>query len=186
MEEKTVSIWKSSLNYGLYLGLISIAISVIIWAGGLIESMGLFGSAIIGIISLIITFIVLFIFTKMFRNKEMNGFISFKQAFQFAISVIIVSVLISTIYNYIFHTLIDPEYMQNLMAIMQQKTLDYMEKVGAPESQIEKAIERFAEIPTIWKTLRQGIVSGLIAGSILSLIVAAIVKKKEEDSIIPE
>jgi uncharacterized membrane protein (DUF485 family) len=185
MEEKSTSIWKSSLTYGSYMALISIGISVVIWAGGLLESMGLFGSAIIGLLSFVITFLLLLFFTKAYRNKELNGIISFKQAFQFAILVIIFSVLITTIYNYIFHTLIDPEYMKNLMAVMQQKTLDYMEKVGAPEAQIDKTLERFSEIPTIWKTLRQGIVTGLIAGAVISLIVAAIVKKKEED-IIPE
>ncbi|HPE77843.1 MAG TPA: DUF4199 domain-containing protein [Draconibacterium sp.] len=185
MEEKSTSIWKSSLTYGAYMALISIAISVIIWAGGLIESMGIFGSAIIGLLSFVITFLLLLFFTKAYRNKELNGIISFKQAFQFAMLVVIFSVLITTIYNYIFHTLIDPEYMKNLMAVLQQKTMNYMEKVGAPEAQIEKTLEKFSEIPTIWKTLRQGIVTGLIAGAVISLIVAAIVKKKEED-IVPE
>jgi uncharacterized membrane protein (DUF485 family) len=185
MEEKSTSIWKSALTYGSYMALISIALSVVIWAGGLLESMGLFGSAIIGLLSFVISFLLLLFFTKAYRNKELNGFISFKQAFQFAMLVIIFSVLITTVYNYIFHTLIDPEYMKNLMAVLQQKTMDYMEKVGAPEAQIEKTLEKFSEIPTIWKTLRQGIVTGLIAGAIISLIVAAIVKKKEED-IVPE
>jgi uncharacterized membrane protein (DUF485 family) len=179
MEEKSASIWKSALTYGSYLGLISIALSVIIWAGGLMESMGLFGSAIIGLLSFVITFLLLLFFTKAYRNKELNGIISFKQAFQFAMLVILFSVIISTIYNYIFHTLIDPEYMKNLMAVMQQKTMDYMEKVGAPESQIDKTLEKFSEIPTLWKTLRQGILFGVIGGGILALIVAAIVKKKE-------
>jgi len=103
MEEKSVSIWKSSLTYGLYMGLISIAISVVIWAGGLMESMGIFGSALIGLMSFVITFLLLFFFTKAFRNKEMDGIVSFKQAFQFAMLVIFFSVIISTIYNYIFH-----------------------------------------------------------------------------------
>jgi uncharacterized membrane protein (DUF485 family) len=185
MEENSSPLLKSSLTYGVYLGLISIITSVVVWAGGLMESMGLFGSAIIGLASFLIMFLILFFFTKAYRNNEMNGIISFKQAFQFAMLVIVFSIIITTVYNYIFYTLIDPEYMKNLMAVMQQKTMDYMEKVGAPEAQIEKTIERFSEIPTIWKTLRQGVISGVIAGTIISLIVAAIVKKKEED-IVPE
>ena len=179
MEEKSTSIWKSSLTYGFYLALISIAISVVIWVGNVIESMGIFGSALIGLFSFVITFFMLFFFTKSYRNKELNGIISFKDAFLFAFLVVIFSTLITTVYNYIFHTLIDPEYMKNVMAVMQQKTMDYMEKVGAPEAQIEKTLEKFAEIPTVWKTLKQGILYGLIGGSIISLIVAAIVKKKE-------
>jgi hypothetical protein len=184
MEEKAVSIWKSSMNYGIYLGIISILLSVIIWAGGIMEKMGIFGSAIIGLISLLITFIALFIFTKIYRNKEVGGYISFGHAFKFAFLVVVFSIIISSIYNYIFYTVIDPDYMKNMMLMLQEKTQQYMQKVGAPESQIEKTMEKFEEIPSIWKTLRQGVIYGIVGGGIISLIVAAIVKKKEDSSIV--
>ena len=96
---------------------------------------------------------------------------------------IIVSTLISVIYNYVFHSFIAPDYMENLMAVMQQKTMMFMERKGVPEAQMDAALEKFEEIPTIMKTLRQTAVTGIIAGAIISLIVAAIVKKKEEDVI---
>lgn len=183
MEKESVSIWKSALTYGSYLGLISIAISVVIWAGGFLESMGLFGGVFIGLGSFIITFIVLFIFAKSYRNKELGGYVSFGEIFKFAILVILVSTVISIIYTYIFHAFIDPGYMEKLMAVMQQKTLDFMESKGVPEAQMDKAIEKFKEIPTMAKTLRQAALSGLISGAIISLIVAAIVKKNEENGI---
>lgn len=69
------------------------------------------------------------------------------------------------------------------MAVLQQKTMDFMESKGVPEAQMEKALEKFEEIPTIWKSLRQTAVSGLIGGAIISLIVSAIVKKRIEDDI---
>lgn len=181
MEEKTTSLWKSSLTYGIYLGVISILFSVIIYITGLIETLGLMGSVLIGIISLVITFILLLLFSKNYR-KELGGYISFSNAFQFGLLVILFSVILSTIYNYIFHTLIDPEYTKNIMMLMQQKTLSYMENAGVPEIQIDKALEKFDELPSLWDTIRQSIVSGLISGVILTLITAAIVKKKEEFS----
>ncbi len=183
MEEKSTSIWKSALTYGFYLGLISIAISVVIWAGGILESMGLFGGLLIGLASLVISFIFLFIFAKSYRNNELGGYANFGDIFKFAILVILISTIISIIYTYIFHAFIDPGYMEHLMAVMQQKTMDFMESKGVPEAQMDKAIEKFKEIPTMAKTLRQAALSGLIGGAILSLIVAAIVKKKEEGSI---
>ncbi|SHE74527.1 Protein of unknown function [Mariniphaga anaerophila] len=181
MEQKPVSLWKSSLTYGIYLGLISILLSVIIYITGLIEKLGLMGTALIGIASLVLTFVFLLIFSKNYR-KEMGGYISFSDAFQFGLLAILFSVILSTVYNYIFHTLIDPEYTKNIMMVMQQKTITYMENAGVPETQIDKAIEKFEDLPSLWDTLRQGIVSGLISGVILSLITAAIVKKKEEFS----
>ena len=180
MEQKSNSIWKSGLIYGLYLGIISVLISVVIWAGSVMESMGIFGSLIIITVILIITFLLLLFFTKAYRNKELGGFISFGKAFQFAIIVVLISTIISSIYNYIFYTIIDPGYMENLMAVMQQKTIQYLEKVGAPESRIDKTLEKFEDIPTLWESIKKGILNGVIGGAILSLIVGAIVKKKEE------
>ncbi|WP_321372649.1 DUF4199 domain-containing protein [uncultured Draconibacterium sp.] len=182
MENNSSPLLKSSLTYGIYAALISIFISVVIWAGGLMESMGMFGSAILGVLSLVISFVVMLVFTKNYRNKEFEGYISFAEAFKFAILVSIVSTIILLVYNYIFHSFIAPDYMENLMATMQQKTLEFMESRGVPDSSIDQAMKQFEEVPTIAKTLRQTLLSGLIGGAIVSLIVAAIVKKKVEDS----
>ncbi len=183
MEEKSSPLMKSSLTSGVYLGLISIFISVVIWAGALIESMGLFGGAILGLVSLVISFILVLVFAKRYRNKELGGYISFGEAFKFTMLVIIFSTIISLIYSYIFNAFIAPDYMKDLMAALQQKTMAFMESKGVPEDQMDKALKKFEEIPTIWKSLRQTALSGLIGGAIISLIVSAIVKKKEEDSI---
>lgn len=183
MEQQSSPLLKSSVTAGVYLGLISILISVIIWAGSIIESMGLFGGAIIAIVSFLISLIFLFIFTKEYRNKKRDGFIRFGEAFKFAMIAIIVSTIISVIYTYIFQTLIAPDYTENMMAVMQQKTLTFMESKGVPDAQIDAAMEKFEEIPTIWKSLRQTFSGGIIGGTIISLIVAAIVKKKQEDII---
>jgi hypothetical protein len=76
--------------------------------------------------------------------------------------------------------------MENLMATMQQKTMTFMENRGVPEAQMDQALEKFQEIPTIWKTVRQSVLSGIIAGAIIALIVSAIVKKKDEDAVIED
>jgi len=183
MEEKSVSLWKSALTNGVYLGLISILISVVIWAAGLIESMGLFGGVIIGLLSLVVSFVLLLLFVKNYRNKELGGYISFGEAFKFTMLVIIVSTIISLIYTYIFNAFIAPDYMENLMAVMQQKTMAFMESKGVSEAQIDNALEKFKEIPSIGKTLRQTALSGLIGGTIISLIVSLIARKKLEDTI---
>ena len=65
--------------------------------------MGVFGGAIIGLISFAITFILLWIFPKNYRNKECEGYISFMEAFKFTMLVIVFSTVISVIYSYIFN-----------------------------------------------------------------------------------
>ncbi len=183
MEQKSSPLMKSSLTYGVYLGLISILISVVIWAGAVIESMGLFGGAIIGVFSLVISFVLIFIFAKNYRNKEFGGYISFGDVFKFTMLVVVFSTIISVIYTYIFNTFIAPDYMENLMAVMQQKTMMFMDGKGVSEAQMDKALAKFEDIPSIGKTLRQTALNGLIVGAIIALIVSAIVKKREEDTI---
>ncbi len=180
MESQPVSIWKSSFKYGVVLGLVSILISLFIWAGRFVESLGLVASGLLGLLTLIINFILLLIFSKSYRDKELGGFITFSEAFQFGLLVVLFATLLITVYNFIFHTVIDPEYTKNLMAIMQQKTLNFMENAGIPEAQIDEALRNLEDVPTLWETLRQGFLSGLISGVVLSLITAAIVKKNKE------
>ena|SRR5690554_5503368 len=179
MNKQPASIWKSSLKYGISLGLISVVFSLIIWSAKLIEELGLFGSGLLGIFSLVISFIILLIFTRMYRNKELDGYISFNEAFQFGLLVVLVGTIITTIYNLLFHTVIDPGYTEHALAVMQQKTLDFMEGAGLPDSQIEETLNRLDDTPTLLESLRQGFVTSLISGVILSLITAAIVKKNQ-------
>ena len=171
---------KPAITSGVYLGLIGILISVIIWAGGLMESMGIWGSALIGIFNFVITFLLIFFFSKSYRNKFRGGFISFKDIFIYSLIMVIASVVIGAIYNLVFFTLIDPGYTERLMGVMQQKTITYMERVGAPESQINKTMEKFSEVPSTAKSIINGLVGGLIIGAILALISSAFVKKNPD------
>ncbi len=181
MEQKSTSVLKSSLTYGLYMALISILVSLVIWAGSILESLGMFGSAAIGLFQIVLTFVLLLIFTKNYRNKELGGSITYGQAIKFAILVVIISTIISTIYTYVFHTLIDPGYMERIMTLMQEKTLNYMEKMGAPESTINDTMEKLQDIPTVFDTIKQSVMYGLIGGGIIALITSAIVKKNQPE-----
>jgi hypothetical protein len=142
----------------------------------------MWGSALIGIVSLVITLTILIIFTKLYRDKELGGTITFGQAFKFGFVVVVVSVIVNSIYTYIFQSFIDPEYMTRVMQSIQGKTLAYLEKVGASEVQINKTMEKFADVPTAMKSVKQALISGLIGGAILSLISSAVIKKNKKES----
>ncbi|MHB9143665.1 MAG: hypothetical protein ACYC25_17545, partial [Paludibacter sp.] len=73
MESQKTNIYKLAMTYGLYFGLISIILSVIIWATNFMEFLGLFGSAFLGILQLILLVFLLVYFTKLYRNNELGG-----------------------------------------------------------------------------------------------------------------
>lgn len=183
MEQKSF-LSKPIITYGIYLAVISILISVVIWAGGLMEKMGIWGGAIIGFVSFIIYLVLLVLFSKAYRDKYCGGFISFKDAFIAGFTMMILSAVIVAVYNFIFNSFIDPGYMERIMLAMQNKTVQMLESKGMSQEIIDQTIAKFQEkgIPSAGKQVLQNLLSGVIMGAILSVISAAIVKKKNEEA----
>jgi prepilin signal peptidase PulO-like enzyme (type II secretory pathway) len=167
------------MTYGIYLAVISIVVSLIIWATSALEHLGLFGSAITGILQIVLLAFLLVYFTKKYRDDLLDRKITFGQAFAFGVMLVLFSTVINALYSYIFNKYVDPEYMQRIMTMIQEKTYQMMSSRGVPQDQIDAAMSKFEtqEIPTPIKMLVSSLKSGLIAGAIMSLISSAIVKK---------
>ena len=69
--------------------------------------------------------------------------------------------------------------------MMQDKTMEMLQNRGMSEDQIEQAMRRFEDqgVPTLAKTIRQSLIAGVIGGAIMSLISAAIGKKRPADEV---
>ena len=179
MESNKTGSFKLAMTYGLYFGLISVILSVIIWAANLMEYMGLFGSVLLAIFQLILLVFLLVYFTKLYRDNELDRKITFGQAFVFGVLIVVFSTIISSLYSYIFNKYIDPDYVHRVMTMMQDKTYQWMSSKGVSDDQIEAAMQKFEEkgIPSPIETLIASVEFGLIGGGIMSLISSAIVKK---------
>lgn len=179
METQKTNSYKLAMTYGLYFGLISIILSVIIWATNFMEYLGLFGSVLLGILQLVLLVFLLIYFTKLYRNNELGGKITFGQAFVFGVLIVVFSTVISSLYSYIFNKFIDPDYAQRIMTMMQDKTYQWMSGNGVPQDQIDSAMQKFEAkgIPSPIETLITSMEFGLIGGAIMSLISSAIIKK---------
>lgn len=179
MEPQKNNSLKLSMTYGIYLAGVSIVISVLIWATNLLELLGLFGSSLIGIVQLAIIVILVLYFTKLYRNNQLEGKITFGQAFTFGVLIVVFSTIISSLYQYIFNKFIDPEYTHRVMTMMQDKTYQWMSGKGLTEEQIDSAMKKFEDkgIPSPLEALKSSMIFGLIGGAIMSLISSAIVKK---------
>lgn len=130
--------------------------------------------------------VLLILFTVAYRKKYFDNVLSYKNAFLFGFLVVIVSVVLGAVYNYIFHKFIDPGYLERIMLVMQQKTMEMLQNQGMSDDQIELAMRRFEEqgATSVAKTIRQSIIGGVIGGAIMALISAAIAKKKPAEDII--
>lgn len=185
MAETKSSLLKNAINGGLLLGLISIVFSVILYVLDIMP-VGISKGLSVLAISLLIYFFVIFYSSKSYRNNILGGYISFGQAFVFGLLVAVFAAILSAVYSYIFNALIDPEYAAKLVGATKDWTESFFESKGLPEASIAEALDKIDSkgIPSAFKSTWQALIFGTIFGAIISLITAAIVKKKKE--FIPE
>lgn len=185
MEQQPNARLKLTMTYGLYLAGINIVWSIVIWATSMLEHLGLFGSAFIGVFNLVLLAFLLVFFTKKYRDNIFDGKITFGQAFSFGVMLVVFSSAITAIYSYIQNKFIDPDYMHRIMTMIQDKTYQMLSSSGLSQDQIDAQMAKFEQrgIPTPIETLVSSLEGGLIGGAIMSLISSATVKKnvKGED-----
>ena len=123
------------INYGIYLGIATVLISLITYALGTHLDPHWSISLVSGIL-----FIGLIVF-GIKKYKETNeGFLTWGQGVKIGVGIAIVAALIGTIYNYLFMNFIEPDFLNQVMEVSNQKLLDQ----GQTEEQVE-AINKMSE-----------------------------------------
>lgn len=169
MEQKS-TFWKTAMVYGLYLALVLILFSVITYVSGLILEPK------IGYFSMAIYIVGIFIAQIMYRNKELNGEISYSQALGFGVAIMLFSGIVSTLYTMILYTYIDPTLLDQ-MKIAQEEA---MIAKGLNEDQVEAAMKMTAKMMTpAWISI-MGLIGSVLIGTLVSLITSIFVKKQSD------
>ena len=160
------------LNYGLYLGVIGVILHLALWASGQLIELNWINS-VVWIIALIAFTIV---GIKKIRESA-GGFISWGQGVKIGMGITMVAAVITVVYTLLFINVIDPGFQDMAIEVQKQAWLD----AGMSEEQIEGATEMAAKFQS------PGILSAMILamsaflGFVISAIVAAIMKKSEEE-----
>ena len=161
------------LNYGVYLGVVTVLINLIMFAMGMHLDPHWSVSLISGV------FFIGLIVLGIKKYKETNGgFLTWGQGVKVGVGISIIAALIGVIYNYVFISFIEPDFMAKVMEIQNQKLIDQ----GQTEEQIE-AINKMGKAfqsPTLMAAM--GIIGSAIGGFIVAAIAAAIMKKTEEEA----
>lgn len=183
MEEKeTTSLFQQALKWGLIVGGISIALTIVAYA----VDYAMLANWKFGIF-VFAMFIGLAIYAGISYRNEIGGFLPYGKAFQHGFILMAVSGLISTLFSIILYTVIDPELPAKLTEVTLENTQKMMEGFGMPEDQMDKAMEDARS-----RTENQFTVSGLalaygigiIVYAVLSLITAIFVRKNPPDEVI--
>ncbi|HEX2394366.1 MAG TPA: DUF4199 domain-containing protein [Bacteroidales bacterium] len=179
--EKKPTLLQHTLIYGAILGIVSIIISLVMYIAGYMP-VNIKSTILTGLISIAISIIFVSYGIKSYRDKVLDGSISYGQAFVVGLLIIVFSALLGGIYNLIFTNVIDPEYMDRVLEATKNSTYDMMSNMGATDAQIEDSMDKFDERiakMTPMRTFMQGFIWSVIFGTIISLIVAAFTRKSK-------
>lgn len=181
MENNKKSIWVQALNHGIVFGLIMVVLNLIVYFFDLV-TMSLFAGLILWVFNLIIYFIIILILSKSYRNNVFNGYINYGKALSYGLVIGLYASVIYMIYNYIFLTLIDPDYLKNTMDTMAAMTEEYMINAGLSDEIIEKSMEGFSsrELPSPIVSSIWSIPSNMVLVLISTLFSSIFAKKKSD------
>jgi hypothetical protein len=173
MEEKSVSVWKTTLMPAVYLGIVSILVSVVFYVTGNSfsnwASYATYPVVIAGIV-----------FGQITHKKELGGTLTYGQALGSGIVTLIYASLITAVYSYVLYKVIDPTLVDQMRIFLEQKML---QQGNIPESQLDSMINILMKIYTPPISIITAIFSGAITGFIISLITGIFVKKNPVEEV---
>lgn len=167
MEEKS-TFWKNSLKHGLIVGLVLIIYAVLLYV------LDLNLNSALSYVNYVILGAAFILATKAYRDNELNGNISYGKALGYSVVILTISTLISIIYSYLMITVIDPDIVDKMIALGEEKMLER----GMSDEQIEMAQEMQSKIMSPGVMMIMGFISMMLIGTILALITSAFVKKE--------
>lgn len=170
--ENQASSKSTMLNYGLVLGVVSVLISLTVYAlGKHLDQDWRFG-----VLNFLAMIVIIVLGIRNFKLANLN-IISWGQAVKIGVGIAIISAVIGIIYNLIFANFIEPDFMNQLM---EKQRLAWSE-ANMTEEQIEGAESMMATFSSPAITSAVGIVAAAFFGFIISAIAGAIMKRTEED-----
>jgi hypothetical protein len=167
-QENTPNLLKNTMTYGAILGIALLIFTLVLYMTGLMFVKS------IGYISWIIIIVGTFLAIKNFRTQQ-EGFITYGRALGVGFLTILFASVIVAFFTYVLYSFIDPGLVEKTVEMARNQMA---EKNNLTESQIDAAISISKKLmsPGIMAILT--IVSYAFFGIIISLIVAAFMKKE--------
>jgi len=162
---------KHALNFGILLGVVSVALSVTLYA----LNMQFEGGWFVTLISIAITTVILALAMAQFK-KENQGWLSLSEALKLGLGAALIAGLISAIYQLVLTQVIDPEYMNKLADFQYQKMIESNPKMT--QEQLDMSVNMMKKFSSPYIVFPVTIIMSLFFGFIISMILGLIMKKQ--------
>jgi hypothetical protein len=166
--DQPVSLWKSSLTYGLYLGLALVLVSAVYYVTGhpfaKSASYVSYGIMIIGIV-----------LAQLNYRKSLGGLMSYGQAVGIGLLTLVFASVITGFFTYLLHSVIDPSLQDQLRLNIEEQLV---KQGNVPEEQLEMAINMATKFQKPAIMFVMNIFNGAFMGLLISLISSIFTQKK--------
>jgi hypothetical protein len=171
----------AGVTYGLISGLASILFSLLLYLGGVkwfVNPVAYTG---------ILIPIIIAVLAGLKQKKTEGGYLEFSAALKVVFTCFVIGTFISTLFSYILFNFIDVPFRQALAQETTIKMQEVMQKFGAPQDAIDKATEDALKGNNFsFGKQMLGTAFYCIFWFIVSLIIAAIIKKKKPEFPAPQ
>lgn len=162
------------VSYGLIAGLIICVIALLQYLGGLdmyLSPIGYISYAVV---------IVMAVLAALKARKANGGYLEFAAALKITFTVFALALLLQTAFTYILFNFIDVSFKEAVAQEVINKTEQMMRKFGAPDAEIEKALDmaRTQDQFSLGR-VALGYAISCIISFIICLILSLIVKKPQ-------
>lgn len=178
MENVTIETKKDNvlLQYGLISALASILFFVALYLNGaetFMKPIAYFSYAIP---------IVLAVIAAVKTKKADGGYLTFSKALKTIFGILVISSFCLSLFSFILNNYIDPAFAERMLQLTIQKAQEMMQKFNVPQAEIEKQIKTMMNMEMYsFGSIMKGFVYQCIFLFLLSLIIAAIVKKNKPE-----
>ncbi|HFA49456.1 MAG TPA: DUF4199 domain-containing protein [Bacteroidetes bacterium] len=173
IDESSVPFFPTALKIGLYGGLILVIYNLIANMTGLSIPSSITNSVLASIVQIALYVGIGIFVVKKHREDELGGHISFGRAFLVSLIAMVVAGIISILFNILYMTVIDPTFVESMIDGMEEMFANLGMDTDVAEEQLESVRDSFSPMSQI----TTGLLGGSLAGAILSLIIAAVMKK---------
>ena len=170
---------KYALKFGLYSGLVISALMMLSMSMMKGDSVNFSTGELIGYASMLLALSLVFVGTKIYRDRENGGYISFKEAFKLGLSITLIASVIYAIWWMIYYSAGPGE------ALMEQyfdSGIEALKNSGANQEEIDEAVASGVQFKEMYENpfIRFGftLMEILPVGVLVTVISSLILRKK--------
>lgn len=170
MEENSPSAFKATIIYGILLGVAMVVVHLVMFLLDMHKQQTTF------YITLVLTLIGMALAIIDYKNKKLNGYISYGKAVKIGFLTILFASIVGAVYTYIFYAAISPGDLQDIS--LEQTQNIYNQNLD-PDAEA-KALEMQGYFLTPFAMAISNIVTYSFIGILIALFISIFLKKDEK------